>query len=961
MVEAGPGTDDDPVDPVPRSVPRVHRPENRPAALSAATIVLVYVASAVLWIALSDRLLGALVSDPGMIVTLSTLKGWVFVAVTGGTLAILLRRYDAQRASQAAELAARESRFRLLAEHAQDVISRYRVLPTPGFEYVSPSVEQVLGYPPAAFYADPALMAQLVHPDDRHLLWPDPGSPPLADLVVLRLLHADGHWVALEQRSTAVLDPAGTLVAVEGAARDVSDRQQTEASLARLNRVLRTLTAANAALVRAASEGELLEAICRVVVEEGAFRYAWVGYREDDAARTVRAVASAGYPAGHQVGQNVTWHATERGLGPVGVSVREARTVILRDVASDPGFAPWRESARALGYVSGAAIPLCDDRRAFGTLVIYSDEHDAFGDEETDLLEELAKGLAFGVGALRARAVRAAAEAERMRLATAIEQTAESVVITDPGANIVYVNPAFELISGYAGAEVVGRNPRILQSGLQTPAFYADMWSTLTAGTTWTGELVNRRKDGTTYVEEASITPVVDDDGVVGSYVAVKRDVTRERALEAREVRRGRERTLIGDALEALRPLDSAEQTAEAICRRVVELPEIAIASLLLLETDGSAVPLAMIVEDGRVFDRRSLGVERSAQLRTRAALGPWVEEWRPRPGHPYLADHEAIGLRGQAYAPVRSGGTLIGLLTVGSTDAEAVALLTERLPAILEFASLAGALLAPSAARTRATAATRDRCRAIIDQRAFHPVFQPIVNLGSGAVLGYEALTRFADGTRPDLIFAEARRCGLEPELEAATLRAAIAASVALPADRFLSLNVSPTFILAGDALREILAARTGPIVLEITEHDTIDDYAALRSAFVALGSGLRLAVDDAGAGIANFNHLVELRPQFVKVDIGLVRGVNADLTRQALIVALLHFAGATDCQVVAEGIETAEERAALERLEVPLGQGYLFARPAVASTWREPDATPATRRRTALRAISGGRRPGA
>jgi EAL domain-containing protein (putative c-di-GMP-specific phosphodiesterase class I) len=208
--------------------------------------------------------------------------------------------------------------------------------------------------------------------------------------------------------------------------------------------------------------------------------------------------------------------------------------------------------------------------------------------------------------------------------------------------------------------------------------------------------------------------------------------------------------------------------------------------------------------------------------------------------------------------------------------------------------------------------------------------------------------------------VFAEARRCGLEQELESVTLRAAVAASEILPAERFLSLNVSPTLILAGTELRAILAARTRPIVLEVTEHDSIDDYGALRSAFVALGSGLRLAVDDAGAGVANFNHLVELRPQFVKVDIGLVRGVNADLTRQALIVALLHFAGSTDCHVVAEGIETEAERAVLEKLEVEFGQGYLFGRPAEASILAAPAAAPApSRRRPPLRAIAGGREP--
>jgi PAS domain S-box-containing protein len=820
---------------------RMHRRGGPTARLSAATIVLTYVISAVVWIALSDGVLGALINDPGTLVTVSTLKGWAFVAVTGAMLAILLHRYDVQRAGQTAELKARENRFRLLAEHAQDVISRYRVHPTPAFDYVSPSVEAVLGYTPGAFYADPGLMTRLVHPDDRHLLEPESGAPQVADTVVMRLQHAAGHWVWLEQRNTPVLDSEGRLVAVEGAARDVSDRQRAEAHLARLNRVLRTLTAANAALVRAGSEVELLDAICRVIVEEGPYRYAWVGYREDDEAGTIRPMASAGYEADDEVGLDVTWHPTERGMGPVGTSVREGRTVTLPDVTTDPSFAPWREVARARGYVSGAAIPLRDGSRAFGTLVIYSDERDAFRAEEIVLLEDLAEGLAYGVGTFRAHAAREAGE--------------------------------------------------------------------------------------------------------------------------AREGRRSRERALIADALGALRPLDTAEQTAEAICRRVVELPEIAMASLLLLEPDGTAIPVAMTVDDGRVLERKSLGPERSMQLRTRAAQGPWVEAWEPRVGHPFLDDHLAIGLRGQAYSPVRSGATLIGLLTVGSRDPDAVALLTERLPAILEFASLAGALLAPSFALTSVTAAARVTIQAVIDDEAFHPVFQPIVDLASRGVVGYEALTRFADGTSPDLVFAEAQRCGLKGELESATMRAAIAAAELLPRGHFLSLNVSPALILAGDELRAILAARTRPIVLEITEHDTIEDYAALRSAFVALGSGLRLAVDDAGAGVANFNHLVELRPQFVKVDIGLVRGVNADLARQALIVALLHFAGATDCHVVAEGIETEAERAVLEKLEIPFGQGYLFGRPAVASTWvasaDEPPSMP--RRKESLRAISGGRDPGA
>jgi EAL domain-containing protein (putative c-di-GMP-specific phosphodiesterase class I) len=102
---------------------------------------------------------------------------------------------------------------------------------------------------------------------------------------------------------------------------------------------------------------------------------------------------------------------------------------------------------------------------------------------------------------------------------------------------------------------------------------------------------------------------------------------------------------------------------------------------------------------------------------------------------------------------------------------------------------------------------------------------------------------------------------------------------------------------------------------------------------------------VDDAGAGVANFNHLVELRPDFVKVDIGLVRNVNDDPSRRAVVVGLVHFAAEAHCQVIAEGVETSGERETLIELGVCLGQGYLLAKPALAGTWRSPTA--ATRRR--------------
>ena len=139
----------------------------------------------------------------------------------------------------------------------------------------------------------------------------------------------------------------------------------------------------------------------------------------------------------------------------------------------------------------------------------------------------------------------------------------------------------------------------------------------------------------------------------------------------------------------------------------------------------------------------------------------------------------------------------------------------------------------------------------------------------------------------------------------------------------------------LLPDRLAAILAGRTRPIVLEITEHDAVGDYAAVRSAVAELGPDVRMAVDDAGAGAANFTHIVELSPDFVKIDVGLIRGMDQDLTRQALVVGLSYFAQAIEGWVVAEGIETEGERQALIDLGVSLGQGYLFGRPADVESW--------------------------
>ncbi len=208
-------------------------------------------------------------------------------------------------------------------------------------------------------------------------------------------------------------------------------------------------------------------------------------------------------------------------------------------------------------------------------------------------------------------------------------------------------------------------------------------------------------------------------------------------------------------------------------------------------------------------------------------------------------------------------------------------------------------------------------------------PVFQPIVDIVRDKVVGFEALTRFADGAEPEAFFAAAAAAGLGVELEIATLQAALAASKALPSGAWLSVNASPDLIVSEGRLRPMLAEVDRRIVIEITEHADIADYPAFRAVMAALGPRTRFAVDDAGAGFASLRHILELRPAFVKLDRWLVAGLDSDEARQAMIAGMRHFARQTGCRLIAEGIETDREIEVLRSLDVHLGQGYALGRP--------------------------------
>jgi EAL domain-containing protein (putative c-di-GMP-specific phosphodiesterase class I) len=416
----------------------------------------------------------------------------------------------------------------------------------------------------------------------------------------------------------------------------------------------------------------------------------------------------------------------------------------------------------------------------------------------------------------------------------------------------------------------------------------------------------------------------------IGTAAVVFLSISRQRLLIVRE--RWASHLLAGEveeraqtmlSLARLEQATTLEQTAVSICAEALRLDGIDAASVYAFGPNGGAVPLA-VAGDNRRDDvvGEPLDPSRSFHIRACASAGAWIDS-------PGLARTAAGPLMGEAFAPMHWEDRVVGVVTMGTSSQHNAQRLAGRLPTVTEFGVVSAALLGPMLADHWRLADIRSQLDAIISDHAFTPVFQAVVDLESREVVGFEALTRFRDGTRPDQRFIEAHDAGMSVRLETACIADQLEAATWLPPGTWVSLNVSPALASAVVPLVSALERADRDVVIEITEHVEIGDYRQLVDALDLVRTRAKLAVDDAGAGYAGLRHILELRPQFVKLDISLVRHVDTDPARQAMVAGMAHFARNAGCELIAEGIESEEELKELVRLGAHLGQGYLFGKP--------------------------------
>jgi diguanylate cyclase (GGDEF)-like protein/PAS domain S-box-containing protein len=580
----------------------------------------------------------------------------------------------------------------------------------------------------------------------------------------------------------------------------------------------------------------------------------------------------------------------------------------------------------------------------------------ATGVGELDALAEGIERMAVEIGKR---------EGELQRMSMVIEQSPESIVITDTSGSILYVNEAFQRITGYARDEVLGRNPRILNGGLTPSATYAQMWSTLLAGEVWRGEFNNVRKDGSAYLELATIAPIKDAGGTVTHYVAVKEDITQRKQSEALLHRLAYFDALTGLPNRAL----LHDRIAQAI-RSGVRRESFGMLMLVdidrfrqLNDTLGHAAGDRLLCEVAarlRASVREEDTVARHGDDDFAVLVERIGETESDALSH---AEHIARKLQQALQQPYvlgsETGDRHFATLSIGISlfhdGVSSLESLLKQAEVALYRAKQDGRdtvrFFNPEMqAVVDAHARLEARMHEALEANAFRLFFQPQVNR-RGVVIGAEALLRWPlDGgamVSPAEFIPLAEDTGHIVQLGLWVLRTACAQLARWQTDDStrhlkIAVNVSarqfhqPDFVASvKDTVR---AAAIDPcrLELELTESAILSDVdETIRRMNELRALGIRFALDDFGTGYSSLSYLKRLPFDQLKMDQSFVRDMAEDESSEAIVLAILSLSHALGLEVVAEGVEMPEQRDFLRQHGCDSFQGYLFGKPLPIEAW--------------------------
>ena len=352
--------------------------------------------------------------------------------------------------------------------------------------------------------------------------------------------YPDGREVVLDTVKAPLRTLDGKIIGILGVARDNTAIKAHEVEIERLKDLYAALSQVNQTITRIRTREELFGEIPRILVEFGRFNMVWIGWQSSETGE-IEVASQFGDDTGYLQGIRIVADDVTAGRGPTGTAMREGKTYVCNDFLSDPNTGPWRAAATRAKWHSSAAFPINLAGKPRGVLTVYAQETGFFGLREVALLEEATMDISFALDNIEREATRRQGEEELRKLSLAVAQSPISIIITDADGGIEFVNPNFLTLTGYQFEEVLGRKPSMMESGQVSPEVHRDLWGTISAGKIWSGELLNKKKDGTLYREHCTISPIKNTEGVTTNFLATTEDITgqyllKEQLLQAQKM-----------------------------------------------------------------------------------------------------------------------------------------------------------------------------------------------------------------------------------------------------------------------------------------------------------------------------------------------------------------------------------------------------------------------------------------
>jgi PAS domain S-box-containing protein len=538
-------------------------PGERPAPRGlpgGAWIPAIYFVASAVWVGFSDALLSSWVGgDTQAFERWSTLKGWGWVTLTTLAMAWGLGRVQARQRAASASLDKLEQRARALVESSPDAIVLQEGL---RIAYANPAAVRLLGAATPEELVGRSVL-EVVDPSERAAVeersLQAEEARPFPPVLVRRMRRLDGS--AFHAEVALARFPGPGEKALQVTLRDVTHAWLLQEEVRRINGALRTLGAVNEALVRAGSERELMDEVCRLAVDGGGYRLAWVGLATPGEAQPIRPVAVRGAPLPGEAAVGGGWSDATRVGGLAATALRTGQPCVVNDLSGEAGSAASQETARRRGFASGIALPMSHGSERLGALTLLAGEPDAFDPPVVQLLRQLADDLAFGLVALRTRAALAS---EREFLDAVLQNAGVLISVVDRGGRLVRANAEYERLTGWPVAELVGRLAWDRLVAPDQARRYAEdfpaMWHRtfpVVAGS----QIITR--SGEVRVVEWVQTALRDAAGVPAYLVGIGHDVTDRNRAEARLLESRQQLRALAGRLQSVREEEKARMARD--------------------------------------------------------------------------------------------------------------------------------------------------------------------------------------------------------------------------------------------------------------------------------------------------------------------------------------------------------------------------------------------------------------